>query len=174
MEDGRLARPWSKVCNEGSCVANYVGAIDQGTTSTRFMVFDQSSSVVACAQKEHTQIYPQPGWVEHDPKEIWRNTQEVITEAMRRQGLSAENLAAIGITNQRLRDNLGLIQASSEIESLARTVEDSGGLFRPGILRPVRAVLEGERARRDCRPYSICEQGAPRPRCSGSNRFPDA
>jgi glycerol kinase len=101
MEDGRLARPWSKVCNEGSCVANYVGAIDQGTTSTRFMVFDQSSSVVACAQKEHTQIYPQPGWVEHDPEEIWRNTQEVITEAMRRQGLSAEDLAAIGITNQR-------------------------------------------------------------------------
>jgi glycerol kinase len=65
------------------------------------MVFDQSSSVVACAQKEHKQIYPQPGWVEHDPEEIWRNTQEVIAEAMLQGGLNAADLAAIGITNQR-------------------------------------------------------------------------
>ena len=82
-------------------MARYIGAIDQGTTSTRFMVFDQSSSVVACAQKEHRQIYPEPGWVEHDPNEIWRNTQEVITEAMQQHSLSATDLAAIGITNQR-------------------------------------------------------------------------
>ena len=82
-------------------MATYIGAIDQGTTSTRFMVFDQSSSVVACAQKEHKQIYPQPGWVEHDPEEIWRHTQEVIAEAMRQRSLSARDLAALGITNQR-------------------------------------------------------------------------
>jgi glycerol kinase len=82
-------------------VAGYIGAIDQGTTSTRFMVFDQSSSVVACAQKEHKQIYPQPGWVEHNPEEIWRNTQEVIRKAMQQGGLNAADLAAIGITNQR-------------------------------------------------------------------------
>ena len=80
---------------------NYVGAIDQGTTSTRFMVFDQSSRVVAVAQKEHEQIYPQPGWVEHDPLEILRRTEEVIGDALQRRGLRASDLAAIGITNQR-------------------------------------------------------------------------
>jgi glycerol kinase len=65
------------------------------------MVFDQSSTVVATAQKEHRQIYPRPGWVEHDPEEIWRNTQQVIADAMRQRGLNAADLAAIGITNQR-------------------------------------------------------------------------
>lgn len=82
-------------------MAKYVGAIDQGTTSTRFVVFDESGGIVACAQKEHRQIYPQPGWVEHDPEEIWRNTQEVIAEAMRQGNLNVAQLAAIGITNQR-------------------------------------------------------------------------
>ena len=80
---------------------NYVGAIDQGTTSTRFMVFDQSARVVAVAQKEHQQIYPQPGWVEHDPLEILRRTEEVIGDALQQRGLRASDLAAIGITNQR-------------------------------------------------------------------------
>ncbi|HVH72897.1 MAG TPA: FGGY family carbohydrate kinase, partial [Candidatus Dormibacteraeota bacterium] len=80
---------------------NYVGAIDQGTTSTRFMVFDQAGSVVAVAQKEHEQIYPKPGWVEHDPLEILRRTEEVIAEALAERGLRAADLAAIGITNQR-------------------------------------------------------------------------
>jgi glycerol kinase len=79
----------------------YIAAIDQGTTSTRFMIFDSSSALVSCAQKDHKQIYPQPGWVEHDPQEIWGNTQEVITKAMQRGGLTAADLAAIGITNQR-------------------------------------------------------------------------
>jgi glycerol kinase len=82
-------------------VKNYVGAIDQGTTSTRFMVFDQAARVVAVAQKEHEQIYPQPGWVEHDPLEILRRTEEVIVEALGQRGLRASDLAAIGITNQR-------------------------------------------------------------------------
>ena len=63
-------------------MASYVGAVDQGTTSTRFMVFDRAGKTVASAQKEHAQIYPQPGWVEHDPEEIWRRTQEVIADAM--------------------------------------------------------------------------------------------
>ncbi|HEY1271525.1 MAG TPA: glycerol kinase GlpK [Terriglobales bacterium] len=79
----------------------YLGAIDQGTTSTRFTVFDRKANVVACAQKEHRQIYPKPGWVEHDAGEIWRRTQEVIAEAMGQRGLAASDLAAIGITNQR-------------------------------------------------------------------------
>jgi glycerol kinase len=80
---------------------NYIGAIDQGTTSTRFIVFDESGRIVSVAQKEHEQIYPQPGWVEHDANEIWRRTQEVIAEALEQRGLKAGDLAAIGITNQR-------------------------------------------------------------------------
>ncbi len=82
-------------------MASYIGAIDQGTTSTRFMVFDRSGRIVSTAQKEHEQIYPKPGWVEHDPEEIWRATQKVIREAMLARSLRPEDLAAIGITNQR-------------------------------------------------------------------------
>ena len=82
-------------------MSKYIGAIDQGTTSTRFIVFDAAGTVVACAQKEHRQIYPQPGWVEHDAEEIWARTQEVIAEAMAESRLKAGDIAAIGITNQR-------------------------------------------------------------------------
>ncbi len=80
---------------------NYLGAIDQGTTSTRFIVFDKGGRVASVAQKEHEQIFPQPGWVEHNPEEIWQRTQEVISEALAKGGLGARDLAAIGITNQR-------------------------------------------------------------------------
>lgn len=80
---------------------SYIGAIDQGTTSTRFMVFDKAARVVAVAQKEHEQIFPQPGWVEHDALEIIRRTEEVISEALEQRGLRPSDLAAIGITNQR-------------------------------------------------------------------------
>ena len=79
----------------------YVGALDQGTTSTRFMVFDAAGTVAACAQKEHRQLYPQAGWVEHDAEEIWCRTQEVIAEAVAAAHLRPSDLAAIGITNQR-------------------------------------------------------------------------
>jgi glycerol kinase len=82
-------------------MANYVGAIDQGTSSTRFMVFDRVGKIVSAAQREHEQIYPQPGWVEHDPNEIWLRTQEVIARAMDQKRLRPHDLAAIGITNQR-------------------------------------------------------------------------
>jgi glycerol kinase len=82
-------------------VTAYLGAIDQGTTSTRFIVFDRSGRIVSEARKEHEQIFSKPGWVEHDPDEIWRRTQEVIGEAMRAKGLRPRDLAAIGITNQR-------------------------------------------------------------------------
>jgi glycerol kinase len=82
-------------------MSNYIGAIDQGTTSTRFIVFDKSGRIVSVAQKEHEQIFPQPGWVEHDAAEIWRRTEEVIAEAMKQRGLRPSDLAAIGITNQR-------------------------------------------------------------------------
>ncbi|HEX2988467.1 MAG TPA: FGGY family carbohydrate kinase, partial [Chloroflexota bacterium] len=82
-------------------MAKYVGAVDQGTTSTRFMIFDHSGGVVGVHQLEHQQIYPQPGWVEHDAMEIWARTQEVIRGAMEKTGISAADLAAIGVTNQR-------------------------------------------------------------------------
>lgn len=79
----------------------YVAAIDQGTTSTRCMVFDRSGLVVSVSQKEHAQIYPQPGWVEHDPHEIWERTQQVCQEAISKAGAHKGEIAAIGITNQR-------------------------------------------------------------------------
>jgi glycerol kinase len=82
-------------------MAAYLGALDQGTTSTRFIVFDRSGRIVASAQEEHEQIYPSPGWVEHDPEEIWRRTQDVIRNAMQQKILRPNDLAAIGITNQR-------------------------------------------------------------------------
>jgi glycerol kinase len=82
-------------------MADYVGALDQGTTSTRFMVFDRRGRVVATGQREHQQIFPAPGWVEHDATEIWRRCQEVTAAALAKAGLSARDLAAVGITNQR-------------------------------------------------------------------------
>jgi glycerol kinase len=82
-------------------MADYIGAIDQGTTSTRFIVFDRAGQIVASAQEEHEQVYPQPGWVEHDPEEIWQRTESVIAKAMEVRKLRPKDLAAIGITNQR-------------------------------------------------------------------------
>ena len=82
-------------------MSTYIGAIDQGTTSTRFIVFDRAGRIVSVAQKEHEQIYPQPGWVEHDASEIWRRTEEVIETAIKQKGLLPRDLAAIGVTNQR-------------------------------------------------------------------------
>jgi len=82
-------------------MAKYVGAIDQGTTSTRFMIFDHAGQVIGIDQKEHEQIYPKPGWVEHDPMEIWASTQAVIAGALAKAHVDPKDLAAIGVTNQR-------------------------------------------------------------------------
>src|SRR5688572_8464922 len=79
----------------------FVGALDQGTTSTRFMVFDAAGQEVARRQIEHQQILPRPGWVEHDPVEIAARVDEVIAGALRTAGLTGRDLAAIGVTNQR-------------------------------------------------------------------------
>ena len=79
----------------------YVAAIDQGTTSSRCIVFDADGTVVSVAQREHRQIFPQPGWVEHDAEEIWANVEFVIREALAVESITAEQLAAVGITNQR-------------------------------------------------------------------------
>jgi glycerol kinase len=80
---------------------DYVGAVDQGTTSTRFMIFDHGGNEVARHQMEHEQILPQSGWVEHNPVEIWENTKEVISKGLENAGLTHSDLAALGITNQR-------------------------------------------------------------------------
>jgi glycerol kinase len=80
---------------------DYVGAVDQGTTSTRFMIFDHGGNEVARHQLEHEQILPQSGWVEHNPVEIWENTKEVISKGLENAGLTHSDLAALGITNQR-------------------------------------------------------------------------
>ena len=82
-------------------MTDYVGALDQGTTSTRFMIFDHEGSVVAIDRREHQQILPRPGWVEHDPMEVWANTTSVIEGALTKAGLTTSSLAAVGITNQR-------------------------------------------------------------------------
>ena len=79
----------------------YVVAIDQGTTSTRALVFDHSGNIVSSGQMEHEQIFPQAGWVEHDPAEIWNNTREVIGSALSKANLTRHDIAAVGITNQR-------------------------------------------------------------------------
>ncbi len=82
-------------------MSKYVAALDQGTTSTRCILFDHSGDIVATDQMEHAQIYPKPGWVEHDALEIWENTQRVVRGAMDKSGAQVNDIAAIGITNQR-------------------------------------------------------------------------
>ncbi len=82
-------------------MAKYVAAIDQGTTSTRFMIFNHAGNVVGTAQLEHKQIYPKPGWVEHDAMEIWGRTQEVIVAALAQAAIKPNEIAAVGVTNQR-------------------------------------------------------------------------
>ncbi|BCJ56295.1 hypothetical protein Asp14428_77700 [Actinoplanes sp. NBRC 14428] len=79
----------------------YVVAIDQGTTSTRCIVFDRRGQLVSLAQQEHKQFYPKPGWVEHDAAEIWRNVERLAPQALRRAGITLDQVAAVGIANQR-------------------------------------------------------------------------
>ncbi|MCP9622747.1 FGGY family carbohydrate kinase, partial [Nocardia otitidiscaviarum] len=82
-------------------MSRYVAAIDQGTTSTRAMIFDHAGTVIAVDQREHSQIFPRAGWVEHDPAEIWENTRAVVAGALAKGDLTAADIAAVGITNQR-------------------------------------------------------------------------
>ncbi len=82
-------------------MAKYVLAIDQGTTSSRAIVFDKSGSIISTGQLEHNQILPQAGWVEHDPKEIWDNTREAIGQALSKANITRHDIEAVGITNQR-------------------------------------------------------------------------
>ena len=82
-------------------MAKYIAAIDQGTTSTRCMIFDHAGSVICFDQREHEQIFPKPGWVEHNPDEIWERTQGVVRGALQKGGIAVADIAAVGITNQR-------------------------------------------------------------------------
>ena len=82
-------------------MTDYILSIDQGTTSTRAMIFDHAGSVISSGQLEHDQIFPKPGWVEHDPKQIWDNTREVIGQALSKANITRHNIQAVGITNQR-------------------------------------------------------------------------
>ena len=82
-------------------MGTYIGAVDLGTTSNRFIIFDRRGRIVGVDQMEHEQIFPQPGWVEHDPMEIWTNTCAVMRNALQKAGLNGRDLAAVGVTNQR-------------------------------------------------------------------------
>ena len=113
----------------------YVAALDQGTTSTRLIIFDRAGRIVSCAQREHAQHYPQPGWVEHDAREIWQRTQEVMDEALRESNLKLKDLASIGITNQRETTVLwdrhtGAPVANALVWQDTRVAEDAARLGR--------------------------------------------
>jgi glycerol kinase len=133
-----------------------IGAIDQGTTSSRFIVFDSAGHIVSVAQKEHEQIYPRPGWVEHDPMEIWANTQGVIAEALTRKGLKPSDLAAVGITNQRettvvwdrdtgLPVHNALVWQDTRVDQMARGYAADGGAdrFRAKTGLPLASYFSG-------------------------------
>ena len=133
-----------------------IGAIDQGTTSSRFIVFDRSGRIVSLAQKEHEQIYPRPGWVEHDPMEIWRSTEAVIAEALSKANLKPSDLAAVGVTNQRETTVVwdrktsepvsnALVWQDTRVDPLARQYAAEGGpdRFRARTGLPLASYFSG-------------------------------
>ncbi len=134
----------------------YVGAVDQGTTSTRFMIFDHSGQVVGLHQLEHEQIYPKPGWVEHDPLEIWERTQQVIKGALEKAGVDPSELAAIGVTNQRETTIVwdrqtgkpfynAIVWQDTRTKEICDTLAKDGGQdrFRPKVGLPLATYFSG-------------------------------
>jgi glycerol kinase len=134
----------------------YIAAIDQGTTSTRCMIFDYSGKVVAIDQKEHQQIYPQPGWVEHDPLEIWIRTTEVVNAALEKGRLTRDNIAGIGITNQRETTVIwdkttgkpvhnAIVWQDTRTDSLCNQLAEDGGQdrFRAKVGLPLATYFSG-------------------------------
>ncbi len=141
-------------------VPDYVGAVDQGTTSTRFMIFDRSGTVVATDQMEHQQIFPRPGWVEHDAVEIWGNTVRVILGALEKAELGASDLAAVGLTNQRETTVIwdrstgepianAIVWQDTRTADLVSELESSGGpdRFRAKTGLPLATYFAGPKAR---------------------------
>ena len=137
-------------------MSEYVIAIDQGTTSTRAIIFDNSGSIVSSGQLEHEQIFPKPGWVEHDPNEIWNNTREVIGKALSAANLTRHNIKAIGITNQRETavvwdKNTGepvynaIVWQDTRTQSIVDRLAADGGVerFKPVVGLPLATYFSG-------------------------------
>lgn len=141
-------------------MAKYVAAIDQGTTSTRCMIFNHSGEPVGSHQLEHAQIYPKPGWVEHDALEIWARTQDVVKGAMQNAGITAADLAAVGITNQRETTvvwdkNTGnpyynaIVWQDTRTDQICNALAAHGGQdrFRPKVGLPLATYFSGPKAK---------------------------
>jgi glycerol kinase len=137
-------------------MAKYSAAIDQGTTSTRFMIFDHAGKVVSVDQKEHEQIYPKPGWVEHDPMEIWTRTQEVIAGALKKANVSPSDIAAVGVTNQRETTVIwekatgkpvynAIVWQDTRTDKICNDLAKDGGQdrFRPKVGLPLATYFSG-------------------------------
>ena len=140
-------------------MAKYSAAIDQGTTSTRFMIFDHKGLVVGVVQKEHEQIYPKPGWVEHNPMEIWERTQEVIKGALKKSGVDPKDIAAVGVTNQRETTVVwekatgkpvynAIVWQDTRTDKICDELAKSGGQdrFRPKVGLPLATYFSGPRS----------------------------
>jgi len=132
----------------------YIAAIDQGTTSTRCIIFDHNGLIQAVTQEEHAQIYPQPGWVEHDPLEIWQRTQQVIRGVL--EGFSPKDIAAVGITNQRETTVVwdkrtgkpyykAIVWQDTRTKSICDELSSNGGQdrFRPQVGLPLATYFSG-------------------------------
>jgi glycerol kinase len=136
----------------------YVAAIDQGTTSTRCIVFNESGNIISVAQREHRQIYPRPGWVEHDPTEIWQSARHVLAEAMGAAQLEAGQVVALGITNQRETTVLwdrrtgrpvapAVVWQDTRTESLLPELAGNAELFRERAGLPPATYFSGPKIR---------------------------
>jgi glycerol kinase len=141
-------------------MAQYAAALDQGTTSTRCMIFDHGGQVVAIEQLEHEQIYPQPGWVEHDPNEIWQRTRQVLDAALTKSKANASDIAALGITNQRETTvvwdkNTGepvynaIVWQDTRTDKICDELAADGGQdrFRPTTGLPIATYFSGPKVR---------------------------
>ena len=137
-------------------MAKYSAAIDQGTTSTRFMIFDHGGKVVEVDQREHEQIYPKPGWVEHNPMEIWQRTEEVIAEALKKSKVDPKDIAAVGITNQRETTVVwekatgkpvynAIVWQDTRTDTICNDLAKDGGQdrFRPKVGLPLATYFSG-------------------------------
>ena len=141
-------------------MAKYAAAIDQGTTSTRFMIFDHGGNVVAVDQMEHEQIYPKPGWVEHDPLEIWSRTQDVVRGGLKKGNVDPKDIAAVGITNQRETTVLwekatgkpvynAIVWQDTRTDKICNDLAANGGQdrFRPKVGLPLATYFSGPKVK---------------------------
>jgi glycerol kinase len=137
-------------------MAKFSAAVDQGTTSTRCMIFDHSGGVVALDQMEHEQIYPKPGWVEHDPMEIWARTQDVVKKAVAKAGAKPGDIAAVGVTNQRETTIVwnpktgepyynAIVWQDTRTDKICNMLAEDGGQdrFRPKVGLPLATYFSG-------------------------------